>query len=98
MISTRKPVLGIIGVSDGDPEVHETLRPIVQAQVDTIVNSLLSDGRVEVVQAQALVSSVASAKEQAEYLKMRGVDGTIISHGVFAFPNFSAIIAKNGRK
>ena len=93
----RKPVLGIVGVSDGDPEVHETLKGFVQAQVDTIVSELRRDGRVDVVEAESLVSSVESAKEQAELLKMKGVDGTIISHGVFAFPNFSAVIARNGK-
>ena len=93
----RKPILGIIGVSDGDPEVHETLKGFVQAQVDTIVNQLRKDGRVDVIEAECLVNSVESAKEQAELLKNKGVDGTVISHGVFAYPNFSAIIAKNGR-
>lgn len=93
----RKPVLGILGVSDGDPGVHETLKGIVQAQVDAIVKQLRENGSVEVIEAQCLVNSVESAKEQAEYLKKCGVDGTVISHGVFAFPNFSAIIAKNGQ-
>lgn len=93
----RKPVLGIIGVSDGDPEVHATLKDIVQAQVTTIVKALRADGRIDVVEADELVSSVESAKNQAELLRMKGVDCTLISHGVFAFPNFSAIIAKNGK-
>lgn len=93
----KKPVIGIIGVSDGDSAVHETLKDVVQAQVDTIVGALRKDGRVEVIEADCLVNSVESAKEQAELLRMKGVDGTLISHGVFAFPNFSAIIAKNGK-
>ena len=93
----HKPVIGIIGVSDGDPAVHETLKEIVQKQVDVIVRSLRADGRTEVVEADSLVCSVESAKEQAELLAMKGVDCTLISHGVFAFPNFSAIIAKNGK-
>ena len=29
----RKPIVGIIGFSDGDPEVHEELKDIVQKQV-----------------------------------------------------------------
>lgn len=33
----RKPLLGIVGVSDGDPEVHETLKDVVREQLDTIV-------------------------------------------------------------
>ena len=36
----KKPVLGILGFSDGDPEVHEQLKDIVQAQVDAIVQAL----------------------------------------------------------
>ena len=36
----KKPIIGIVGVSDGDLEVHETLKDIVQAQVNTIVLEL----------------------------------------------------------
>lgn len=93
----RKPLIGIIGVSDGDLEVHEQLKSEVQKQVDIIVAALQRDGRVDVVVADSLVYSVEKAKEQAELLKSKGVDGTLISHGVFAFPNFSAVIAKNGK-
>lgn len=92
-----KPRLGIMGLSDGDPEVHEQLKEIVQAQVDAIVKALRESGQVEVVEAEELVHSVRTAKEQAEYLKNQNVDGTILSYGVFAFPNFSAIAAENGR-
>ncbi len=93
----KKPLLGIIGFSDGEPEVHEQLKDIVQKQVDVIVEALTKDGRVEVISAQRLVASVEEAKAQAEYLRNQGVDGTIFSYGVFAFPNFSAIAAKNGK-
>lgn len=93
----KKPVLGIVGLSDGDKEVHEQLKEIVQAQVDAIVQALRDSGEVEVIEAKELVSSVKAAKEQAEYLKSMGVDGTILSYGVFAFPNFSAIVAQNGK-
>jgi len=92
-----KPLIGLIGFSDGDPEVHEQLKDIVQKQVDVIASELEKDGRVEVVKAEKLVASVKDAKEQAEYLKCRNVDGTIFSYGVFAFPNFSAIAAENGK-
>lgn len=94
---TKKPIMGILGVSDGDPEVHEQLKGFVQAQVDAIASALRASGEVEVVEALELVCSVKTAKEQAEYLRNKGVDGTIISHAVFAFPSFSAIIAKNGK-
>lgn len=93
----KKPLLGIIGFSDGEPEVHEQLKDIVQKQVDVIVDALTKDGRVDVLPAQKLVASVEEAKAQAEYLRNKGVDGTIFSYGVFAFPNFSAIAAKNGK-
>lgn len=92
-----KPLLGLIGFSDGETEVHEQLKDIVQKQVDIIAEELKKDGRVDVLAADGLVHSVKSAKEQAEKLKCKGVDGTIFSYGVFAFPNFSAIAAKNGK-
>ena len=93
----RKPVLGLIGFSDGDPEVHEQLKEIVQAQVDVIEAELRKEGTVDVVVAEHLVNSVQSAKEEAEKLKAKGVDGTVFSYGVFAFPNFSAVAAQNGK-
>lgn len=93
----RKPVLGLIGFSDGDPEVHEQLKDIVQKQVDVIEEELKKSGAVDVITADRLVNSVESAKEEAEKLKSRGVDGTIFSYGVFAFPNFSVVAAKNGK-
>ena len=93
----KKPILGLIGLSDGEPEVHESLKEIVQAQVDAIVDALRKDGSVEVIVADRLVTCVKSAKEEAEKLKSKGVDGTVFSYGVFAFPNFSAIVAENGK-
>jgi L-fucose isomerase len=93
----KKPVLGLIGLSDGDPEVHEQLKGIVQAQVDVIAAELRKEGSIDVIIADNLVASAASAKEEAEKLKQKGVDGTIFSYGVFAFPNFSAIAANNGQ-
>ncbi len=62
----KKPVLGILGFSDGDPEVHEQLKDIVQAQVDAIVQALREDGRVEVLTAKRLVNSVESARSLAD--------------------------------
>jgi L-fucose isomerase len=94
---SKKPLLGIIGFSDGEAEVHEQLKDIVQKQVDVIVEAIRRDGRIEVVAAENLVCSAQGAKEEAERLKAKGVDGTIFSYGVFAFPNFSAIAAKNGK-
>lgn len=93
----KKPVLGLIGFSDGEPEVHAQLKDIVQAQVDVIAEALRREGSVDVIVAERLVDSAASAKEEAEKLKAKHVDGTIFSYGVFAFPNFSAIAAKNGQ-
>lgn len=93
----KKPIMGLIGFSDGDPNVHAQLKEIVQKQVDVIAEELEKQGEVVVIKADQLVCSVATAKEEAEKLKARGVDGTIFSYGVFAFPNFSAIAAKNGK-
>ena len=67
----RKPLLGLIGFSDGDPEVHEQLKDIVQAQVDVIAAELKRDGTVDVIVADRLVNSAESAKEEAEKLKGR---------------------------
>lgn len=93
----RKPRLGIIGFSDGEPEVHEQLKDVVQKQLDAIVSALQDDGRVEVVVAEELVNSVQTAKQYAEALRNQNVDATLFSYGVFSFPNFSAIAAKNGK-
>ena len=92
-----KPVLGILGFSDGDPAAHKMLAPIVQAQIDAIVDALTADGRVEVVVAEDIVHSDKTAKAYAEDLKAKGVDATVFAYGVFAFPVFSVIAARYGK-
>ncbi len=94
---TRKPLLGIIGFSDGDPEVHEQLKDVVQKQLDVIMEEVKKTGKVDIIAPDYLVNSVESAKRAAEEMMAKGVDGTIFSYGVFAFPNFSAVAAKNGK-
>ena len=39
---SKKPVLGILGFSDGDPAAHEMLKGIVQTQVDAIADAILA--------------------------------------------------------
>ena len=93
----RKPLIGIIGLSDGDPVVHEQCNEIVQYQVEVIRAAIEKTGEIDVLVAENLVTSVASAKQEAEKLKAKGVDGTVFSYGVFAWPNFSAVAAKYGK-
>lgn len=93
----RKPLIGIIGLSDGDPVVHEQCKEIVQHQVEVIRAAIEKTGEIDVLVAENLVTSVASAKQEAEKLKAKGVDGTVFSYGVFAWPNFSAVAAKYGK-
>ena len=93
----RKPRLGILGFSDGEPEVHEQLKGFVQTTLDGIAKALQESGEVEVVTGDRLVNSVELAKEESLKMVSKDVDGTIFSYGVFSFPNFSAIAAKNGK-
>jgi L-fucose isomerase len=93
----RKPKIGVLGFSDGEPEVHEQLKGIVQEQLDAIVRALRETGDVEVETGSALVHSVQSARQDAMRMAAAGVDGTIFSYGVFSFPNFSAVAARNGK-
>lgn len=93
----KKPLIGLIGFSDGEPEVHEQLKGIVKNQLDLISRELCKDGTVNVIVADELVNSVATAKTEAEKLKAKGVDGTIFSYGVFSFPNFSVVSAQYGQ-
>lgn len=95
---TRRPRIGILGFSDGEPEVHEQLKDIVQAQMDAIVDELNKSGEIEVIKGGTLINSPQSAKEEALKLVAKDVDGTIFSYGVFSFPNFSAIAANNLKK
>jgi len=93
----RKPKIGILGFSDGEPEVHEQLKDIVQVQLDTIVGELNKTNEVEVVKGDILINSVKAAKEESLKMVAKGVDGMIFSYGVFSFPNFSAIAARNSK-
>ena len=74
---TALPKLGLMGFSDGDPEVHEQLKDIVQKQVDVIAQEVQKTGKAEIVTAQKLVASAQDAKEQAEYLRSQVVDATV---------------------
>ena len=91
----RKPRIGILGFSDGEPDVHEQLKDIVQAQLDAIINELDKTGQIELFPGERLINSAKIAKEESIKLLSRDVDGVIFSYGVFSFPNFSAIAAKN---
>lgn len=93
----RKPLIGILGFSDGDAAAHKMLKPIVQAQIDAIAEALAADGRVDFVVGEDIVHSDRTAKEYAEGLRAKGVDGTIFAYGVFAFPVFSVIAARYGK-
>jgi L-fucose isomerase len=93
----RKPKLGILGFSDGEPEVHEQLKEIVKRQFDAIADALEASGEVEVVRGRQLINSVQTAKSESLRMVAEDVDGTVFSYGVFSFPNFSAIAAQNGK-
>ena len=93
----KKPLLGILGLSDGDAAAHKMLAPIVQKQIDVVVDVLKKDGRVDFIVASDIVHSDKTAKSLAEELKNQGVDGTIFVNAVFAFPVFSVIAAKYGK-
>ena len=92
-----RPRIGVLGFSDGEPEVHEQLKGFVQNQVDALVNALKATGQVDVIGGERLGNSVRAAKEESLKMVGKGVDGTLFSYGVFSFPNFSAIAAKNGK-
>ncbi len=91
---STKPKIGIIGYSDGEPEVHEELKGFVQSQVTAIKDALNCDGRVDIVEASSLVFSVATARDMALEMVKEDVDGVIFSYGVFSFPNFTVVSAQ----
>lgn len=90
----RKPIVGIIGFSDGDPEVHEELKDVVQKQVDVIEEELRKSGEVEVIVADKLVASENDAKEQAMLLREKGVDITVSRMAYLCFPTFLQSLPK----
>lgn len=90
-----KPKIGIIGYSDGEPEVHDELKGFVQSQVDAIKDALIQDDRVDIIEASSLVYSVSTARNMALEMVKEDVDGVIFSYGVFSFPNFTVVSAQN---
>ena len=52
-------------------------------------------GEVEVIRGTTLINSPRTAKEEALKMVAAGVHGVIFSYGVFSFPNFTAIAARN---
>jgi L-fucose isomerase len=89
--------IGILGFSDGEPAVHEQLKGFVQTQLDAIATALESTGKIEVIRGKNLVNSARLAKDEALRMVAEDVHGIIFSYGVFSFPNFSAIAARNCR-
>lgn len=94
---SRLPKIAVLGFSDGDPEVHKQLKGIVETQMEAVASELEKTGLVEVIRGREIINSSASAKEEAVRTVAEDVDGTIFCYGVFSFPNFSAIAAKNGK-
>ena len=94
---SKKPRIGILGFSDGEPDVHEQLKGIVKKQLDAIVAEINKTGEIEVVTGDKLINSVKTAKEEALKLSSKDIDGMVFSYGVFSYPNFTAIAAKNSK-
>lgn len=95
---TSRMKIGILGFSDGELEVHNQLKDIVQTQLNAISDALENTGQVEIISGDKLINSVSTAKEETLKLVAKNIDGVIFSYGVFSFPNFSAIAAKNLNK
>lgn len=93
----RKMRIGLLGFSDGEPEVHEQLKGIVQKQLDTIQEALQATGKIDIITGSELINSVETAKNESLKMVAFDVDATIFSYGVFSFPNFSAVAAKFGK-
>ena len=87
-----------MGFSDGDPEVHKQLKDIVKAQLNIVVDTLKNSGALEVFEANNLINSVKSAREETLRLSAFDVDCFIFVYAVFSFPNFSAVVARNINK
>ena len=75
----KKPKIGVIGFSDGEPEVHEELKGIVQAQLDALVKALRASGAVDGVDAAYLGHSPKTAQLQGRKLLASEGDGAIFS-------------------
>ncbi|MFR8670408.1 MAG: hypothetical protein ACLVD7_10175 [[Clostridium] leptum] len=69
----KKPKIGVIGFSDGEPEVHEELKGIVQEQMDAIVKALRASGEVD---GRSGLSGAFSRGGEAQGQKMVAEDGT----------------------
>ena len=92
----RKPRIGVLGFSDGEPEVHEMLKHIVQSRW-THSPRLREHGQGRGRPRRSIGQLRIEHKEEATKLLGKGVDGTLFSYGVFSFPNFSAIVANNSK-
>ena len=86
--------LGLISFSDGRLRVHEGLAPDIQNHEIKIKNILEATGEVEIFLADSIVHSPETARQQAQQMAARDLDGVILNIAVFAFPNFVVLAAQ----
>lgn len=85
--------VGILSVSDGRERVHEGLLPYILECEQRIRAGLTATGEIEPVGGSEVICNNAAAKEVALNLAAAKPDAVIINVPVFAFPNFSLIVA-----
>ena len=54
----KKPKIGVIGFSDGEPEVHEELKGIVQEQMDAIVKAKPASAKGQYMKSVTITSTM----------------------------------------
>jgi len=86
--------MGLLSFSDGRERVHRDLVPEIEKNIARIAQFLREQEGIEVVKGEKIIYTPALAREEAQRLVAKGVDGVIFNIPVFAFPNFSVIAAK----
>jgi L-fucose isomerase len=89
--------LGLLSFSDGRERVHKDLEERIHQVASEIKSALERTGEIEVIPAEKIITSSELAKEEAQKMACKGIDGTLFNLSVFAFPNFPVIAAENGK-
>jgi len=74
------------------------LKDFVEIQMNAISDAFEQSGQVDIIKGKRLVNSVSLTKQEVLGFLAENVDEVIFSYGVFSFPNFSEVAAKNINK
>jgi len=90
-MGNKKIKVGVLTFSDGRDYIHRDLLSINRRYQDELKEELEKTGEVEVIEGGEIISSNATAKNEAMRLREAGVELTIFNYAIWCYPQFTAV-------